>query len=625
MADEKTTSSAGDIDDWLADLEGDDELPAAAASGAGSGDGELEQSDIDALLGGDSGPAAAAAPPPVEEAGELDQSDIDSLFSEGSQAAAVVPEAAAESAPAEDDFAELTQSGLDDLFGDSQAQAAAPPASAKSAAAPAAPAPAAPAAPEKTVAPAAQAEESFGFGDDDFDVDAFDFDDSIPDIPDETMVNTDKSKKAEKSESPPENIFADTEATEIAGLSGKGAGGYDKEGGKAPFVMPAAINKNSLGAFLVVLLLLGGGVYYFLLREPGQEPAIPPQVREQMVQVSEPEPLANTPPVVQDEQHRLDEQTGVAAMMLAGRDEEGDPLTFEVVRPPQHGRLSGDAPQLTYLPNKDFPGEDGFEYRASDGRAVSETAMIKIVGPNLQAQAEEAAAKEKAALLKPARPQARARDLTLHTMSTNPLVIDWAAIWRQANPVPFSAKVAVEIVEQPRQGRLVSLNRSSHRYEPAKYFQGEEIIKYRFRHAGVRSKLRQLTVRVELGDHPPHIHLRPVAALYMVGASVVLDASATRDDEPESLVFSWEQLSGTPVYLESLQDNAARVAFIAPSSFQTEGTPTITFRVTAIDPGGQQDRREVTVAIKSKRHSPLWRGTAAGIAPDPPALRGGLL
>lgn len=623
MADEKAKSGAGDIDDWLADLEGDDELPAAAASGAGSGDGELEQSDIDALLGGDNGPAAAAAQP-AEEAGELDQSDIDSLFSEGSQAAAA-PEAAPEPAPAEDDFAELTQSGLDDLFGDSQPQGQEKAAATeKSDAAPAAPAPEAPAAPGKTAAPAAQVEESFGFGDDDFDVDAFEFDDSIPDIPDETMVNPDKSKKAEKNEPPPENIFADTEATEVAGLSGKGAatGGH---GGQTPFAMPAAINKSSLGAFLVVLLLLGGGVYYFLLREPGQEPAIPPQVREQMVQVSEPEPPANTPPVVQDEQHRLDEQTGVVALMLNGRDGESNPLTFEVVRPPQYGRLSGDAPQLTYLPNKDFPGEDSFEYRASDGREASATAVIKIVGPNLQAKAEEAAAQEKAALLKPARPQAKARDLALHTMSTKPLVIDWAAIWRQANSVPFSAKVAVEIVEQPRQGRLVSLNRSSHRYEPAKYFQGEEIIKYRFRHAGVRSKLRQLTVRVELGDHPPKIHLQPVASLYTVGESVVLDASATRDDEPESLVFSWEQLSGTPVYLEPLQDNAARVAFIAPSSFQTEGTPTITLRVTATDPGGQQDRREVTVAVKSKRQSPLWRGTAAGIAPEPTILRGGLL
>ncbi len=614
MADDKTKSGAGDIDDWLADLEGDD-LPAAGAQASDSGDGELEQADIDALLGGDSG--AAAEPPPspeLEASGELDQSDIDSLFSEGAQAAeaappdpSAVPAAAPEVAQKDDDFSELTQSSLDDLFGDSQAKKT------EAAAAP----PAAPVAPA-----AAAAEESFGFGDDDFDVDAFEFDDSIPDIPDETMVNADKNKKAEKSESPPGNIFADTEATEVAGI-GKDSGGGDEP--KAPFVMPAAINKSSLSAFLVVVLLLGGAAYYFLWREPGQEPAIPPQVREQMVQVSQPEPPANTPPVARDEQHRLDEQAGVVSLLLSALDEEDDPLTFEIVRPPQHGRLSGDAPQLTYLPNKDFPGEDSFEYRASDGRDNSGTATIKIAGPNLLAKQEEAAAAEKAAVLKPARPQAQARDLKLLTKSTIPLVIDWAAIWRQANPVPFSSKVAVEIVEQPRQGRLVALNRSSHRYEPAKYFQGEEIIKYRFRHAGVKSKLRQLTVRVELGDHPPRIHLQPVASLYTVGDSVVLDARATKDDEPESLVFTWEQVSGTPVYLEPLQDNGALVAFVAPSSFQSEGTPTITMRVTAIDPGGQQDSREVTVAVKSKRQSPLWRGTAAGIAPEPAPLRGGLL
>ncbi|MCB0053409.1 MAG: hypothetical protein KDE24_28140, partial [Caldilinea sp.] len=38
------------------------------------------------------------------------------------------------------------------------------------------------------------------------------------------------------------------------------------------------------------------------------------------------------------------------AITLAGSDVDGDDLTFAVATPPQHGTLSGSAPDLTYTP-----------------------------------------------------------------------------------------------------------------------------------------------------------------------------------------------------------------------------------------------------------------------------------
>ncbi len=111
MADE--AKSSGDIDDWLADLDEESgEADAAAPAG------ELDQSDIDALLGNTVPVAAGEASAPVatgDGALELDQSDIDSLFGEAGQAAAAAATPAA-TAPVEA-MEDLSQAGIDELLG----------------------------------------------------------------------------------------------------------------------------------------------------------------------------------------------------------------------------------------------------------------------------------------------------------------------------------------------------------------------------------------------------------------------------------------------------------------------------------------------------------------------------
>ena len=42
-------------------------------------------------------------------------------------------------------------------------------------------------------------------------------------------------------------------------------------------------------------------------------------------------------------------------------------LTFMVVSDPDHGTLSGTAPNLIYTPDDDFNGTDGFSFTVNDG------------------------------------------------------------------------------------------------------------------------------------------------------------------------------------------------------------------------------------------------------------------
>jgi len=63
---------------------------------------------------------------------------------------------------------------------------------------------------------------------------------------------------------------------------------------------------------------------------------------------------------------------------LTATDVDGDPLTYQVLTQPLHGTLSGVAPDLTYIPNTGFIGNDSFTFKANDGRIDSLAATVQI-------------------------------------------------------------------------------------------------------------------------------------------------------------------------------------------------------------------------------------------------------
>ncbi len=671
MADE--AKSSGEIDDWLADL--DEEPGDAGAAAEGS---ELDQSDIDALLGGAPPPTAAGAPAIAEDAAlELDQSDIDSLFGDlDAPAPQPVP-----AAPAE--FGEdLSQAGIDELLGGEAAPAASPaaemgldqsdidnlfasPSPAKESplaegeetpsqeemdelfgsiglGAATEDAASAPAAATGTVAAGEPGAETTTFSDvlheagsgrDDFALDddsgfaadAFSFDDSIPDIPDESGELTEKKAPVAKAAAE-EDIFAETgsQQEDLTALLAAGEESIGtKGGGKPSATMSSSISKSTIGIAVVAMLALGGGAYYFMTR-PKTVPPPPPLPAVEQAKPAATAP-ANHPPTVKDGEVCLEEATNTAAIQLTGEDADNDKLQFEIVKPPDHGRLSGDLPNLAYLPNPDFPGEDTLEFLASDGKAASAPGRIRVVGRNLQ---QEAVAKkeEGGKAVKPAKPVVKAVDVALTTTSGQSLVIDWKKVWKKANRSAYGSKVQVEIVEAGlKGGELTSMGPSRHRYQPRRYFSGTEVVRYRFHKAGISSQTRQLLVRVVPGGIGPELVLKPLAPAYQIGETVVLNARATRSTTPETLTFKWEQVGGTAVMLEPMNPQSSAVAFVMPSYFSRERAPQPVVQVTVTDAFGRRDSRTITVGVEAKRKSPsaLWRGTTEGeVAPEPPLPMG---
>lgn len=64
-------------------------------------------------------------------------------------------------------------------------------------------------------------------------------------------------------------------------------------------------------------------------------------------------------------------------LALQGSDADGDPVTFAVETAPQHGTLSGTAPNLTYTPAANFHGDDAIVFSVSDGE-LSTTGTFAI-------------------------------------------------------------------------------------------------------------------------------------------------------------------------------------------------------------------------------------------------------
>jgi hypothetical protein len=85
----------------------------------------------------------------------------------------------------------------------------------------------------------------------------------------------------------------------------------------------------------------------------------------------------NTPPTASDQSVTTAEDTAVAITLTAS-DPESTPLAFNVGTP-QHGTLSGTAPNLTYTPSANYSGPDSFTFTVTDaGGLTSNTATVSI-------------------------------------------------------------------------------------------------------------------------------------------------------------------------------------------------------------------------------------------------------
>ncbi|MBL9167368.1 MAG: tandem-95 repeat protein [Verrucomicrobiales bacterium] len=63
---------------------------------------------------------------------------------------------------------------------------------------------------------------------------------------------------------------------------------------------------------------------------------------------------------------------------LRGVDPERRPLAYRILAQPQHGRLTGNPPLVSFSPDPDFAGTDSFSYWVNDGQLDSSVAVVRV-------------------------------------------------------------------------------------------------------------------------------------------------------------------------------------------------------------------------------------------------------
>ncbi|HEX8065925.1 MAG TPA: hypothetical protein VF520_05315 [Thermoleophilaceae bacterium] len=86
---------------------------------------------------------------------------------------------------------------------------------------------------------------------------------------------------------------------------------------------------------------------------------------------------ANSRPTANDRSVTV-KQNSPKNITLTGSDPDGDPITFRIVKQPNHGTLSGQPPNVTYTPDPNRLGPDHFFFVTNDGQVDSKAGKVSI-------------------------------------------------------------------------------------------------------------------------------------------------------------------------------------------------------------------------------------------------------
>jgi len=222
---------------------------------------------------------------------------------------------------------------------------------------------------------------------------------------------------------------------------------------------------------------------------------------------------ADDPPVANGDNISVPEDT-VSHVLLSGDDPDGDPLTYSVLRGPNHGKLEGKAPNLTYTPDPNFSWLDSFTFRVSDGKTDSVPATIMVS-------------------VTPVNDPPTARDDKIVTQEDTSATIDVLA---NDTEVDHELLTICE-VGQGRGGMVVKNDDGTLTYTPNKDFSGTDTFTYTVTDREGEKDTAVVKVIVGTANDPPMITSKPVTEA-MVGVLYSYNVRAMDPDKEDTLNYS---------------------------------------------------------------------------------------
>ncbi len=238
---------------------------------------------------------------------------------------------------------------------------------------------------------------------------------------------------------------------------------------------------------------------------------------------ADPEPPPNQPPLAQDDELRLREDTsGVVDLLANDRDPDGDQLRLILLGQTLHGtveHLAGGS--VRYRPPGDFFGEDAFSYRISDGRGGANQATVAV-------------------RVLPVNDPPAARDDSAATVEDQPVSIDVLANDHDVDGDPLT----VVSVSQPEEGRVESEPNGALLFRPALDFHGTARFGYTVADVEGAVDAAQVDVEVEPVNDPPRVSLSARPTLGEAPLEAAFQAQAS-DPDGDPLEYRWDFGDGT--------------------------------------------------------------------------------
>ena len=262
---------------------------------------------------------------------------------------------------------------------------------------------------------------------------------------------------------------------------------------------------------------------------------------------------------------------------LDASDPDDDPITWTITRDPDHGTLTGAAPDLTYTPDRDYAGPDGFTYAARDGEATSAEATVTIT---VSARNDPPVA----------------LDQDVATSEDTPVVVILTATDVDGDRLTFA------IVQEPEHGSWSGVPPEV-TYVPAKDDTGSDT--FTFTAADGETTSAEATVTIEVSgtnDPPARLTLDGATVDEEQPAGVEVGTFAT-DDPDQAGGHTYTLVPGTG------DDDNARFAIVGDvlrtaTTLDYEATPTLSIRVRTTDAFAAHLDAAFTIAVGDVNEAP---------------------
>jgi Bacterial Ig domain len=190
----------------------------------------------------------------------------------------------------------------------------------------------------------------------------------------------------------------------------------------------------------------------------------------------------NHPPVAVDDSASTSKNKAVTIAVLANdSDPDGDPLTITSVTVAANGTVTATATRVTYTPNKNFLGTDGFSYSITDGRGGSASARVTV------------------SVVEGANHPPKAMDDTATTTEGRPVTINVVANDTDADGDTLTATS----VTQPSSGMAVTNGNGTVTYSPNSGFTGSDMFHYTVSDGRGGTASARVSVTVQAAPPPP--------------------------------------------------------------------------------------------------------------------------